>query len=49
MIKVPEGKVAIVTGAALGMGTSTAELSASCGATVTVGDIDDELGTRQVQ
>ncbi len=39
-----EGKVAIVTGAAMGMGAATAELFASCGAKVVVADLNKELG-----
>ncbi|KAJ8510494.1 hypothetical protein OPV22_000928 [Ensete ventricosum] len=41
-----EGKVAIITGAASGIGEAAARLFASNGATVVVADIQDELGTR---
>ena len=40
------GKVAIVTGAASGIGQATAELFAACGAAVVVADIDAEGGER---
>ncbi|CAL9206182.1 unnamed protein product [Musa hybrid cultivar] len=40
------GKVAIITGAASGIGEAAARLFASNGATVVVADIQDELGTR---
>lgn len=39
-----EGKVAIVTGAAMGMGQATAELFAEAGAKVVIADFNDELG-----
>src|ERR1700754_4775372 len=39
-----EGKVAIVTGAAMGMGEATARLFAAAGAQVLVSDINAELG-----
>ncbi len=39
-----EGKVAIVTGAASGIGQTTAEALASRGATVVVSDVNDKLG-----
>jgi len=39
-----EGKIAIVTGAAAGIGAATASLLAEEGATVIVADIDDDLG-----
>ncbi|RRJ88782.1 glucose 1-dehydrogenase [Gulosibacter macacae] len=41
-----EGKVAIVTGAAMGMGEATAKLFASAGAKVVVADFNDELGQK---
>lgn len=41
-----EGKVAIVTGAAMGMGEATARLFAEAGAKVVVADFNDELGTK---
>jgi NAD(P)-dependent dehydrogenase (short-subunit alcohol dehydrogenase family) len=44
-----EGKVAIVTGGAMGMGEATARLFAGAGAHVIVGDLDDELGEAVVQ
>ncbi|XP_008812964.2 short-chain dehydrogenase reductase 3b-like [Phoenix dactylifera] len=40
-----EGKVAIITGAASGIGEAAARLFASNGATVVIADIQDELGT----
>ncbi len=43
-----EGKVAIVTGGAGGMGRSTALLFAKEGAHVVVGDVDDEAGSALV-
>ncbi len=39
-----EGKVAIVTGAAMGMGEATARLFAAAGATVLVADVNPEVG-----
>jgi NAD(P)-dependent dehydrogenase (short-subunit alcohol dehydrogenase family) len=39
-----EGKVAIVTGAAMGMGEATARVFAAAGARVLVSDIDEKLG-----
>jgi glucose 1-dehydrogenase len=39
-----EGKVAIVTGAAMGMGEATAHVFAAAGAHVLVSDINEELG-----
>lgn len=41
-----EGKVAIVTGAAMGMGEATAKLFAASGAKVVVADFADELGAK---
>lgn len=41
-----EGKVAIVTGAAMGMGEATAELFAEAGAKVVVADYNTELGEK---
>jgi glucose 1-dehydrogenase len=48
-MKVLDGKVAIITGAAMGMGAATAELFASCGARVVVADVNDELGAIQAR
>ena len=39
-----EGKVAIVTGAAMGMGEATARVFAAAGARVLVSDINEKLG-----
>src|SRR3954463_3899257 len=39
-----EGKVAVVTGAAMGMGEATARVFAAAGAHVLVSDIDAEAG-----
>jgi NAD(P)-dependent dehydrogenase (short-subunit alcohol dehydrogenase family) len=44
-----EGKVAIVTGAAMGMGEATARLFAAAGARVLVSDINEELGLGTVE
>ena len=44
-----EGKVAIVTGAAMGMGAATAELFAARGAKIVVADVNEDLGTRQAR
>ncbi|MGN6273885.1 MAG: SDR family NAD(P)-dependent oxidoreductase [Protaetiibacter sp.] len=41
-----DGKVAIVTGAAMGMGEATAKLFAEAGAKVVVADFNDELGEK---
>lgn len=43
------GKVAIVTGAGVGMGAATARLLAARGAKVIVSDINDETGTETVE
>ena len=39
-----EGKVAIITGAAMGMGRATAELFAASGAKVMLADMNVDLG-----
>ncbi|MGZ4186679.1 MAG: SDR family NAD(P)-dependent oxidoreductase [Solirubrobacteraceae bacterium] len=44
-----EGKVAIVTGAAMGMGEATARVFAGAGAHVLVSDINEELGQATVE
>lgn len=44
MSRVLEGKVAIVTGAAMGMGEATAKLFAAAGAKVVVADFNEEKG-----
>ena len=44
-----EGKVAIVTGAAMGMGEATARVFAAAGAHVLVSDINPELGQAAVE
>jgi glucose 1-dehydrogenase len=44
-----EGKVAIVTGAAMGMGEATARVFAAAGAQVLVSDISPELGQATVE
>jgi glucose 1-dehydrogenase len=41
-----DGKVAIVTGAAMGMGEATAKLFGEAGAKVVVADFNDELGEK---
>src|SRR3979409_2153804 len=43
-----EGKVAIVTGAAMGMGEATARVFAAAGANVLVSDVNEELGQATV-
>ncbi|MGI6678475.1 MAG: SDR family NAD(P)-dependent oxidoreductase [Dehalobacterium sp.] len=44
-----DGKVAIVTGAAMGMGAATAELFAQNGAKVVIADFNEELGKKQTE
>ena len=44
-----EGKVAIVTGAAMGMGEATARVFATAGAKVLVADVNPELGQATVE
>jgi glucose 1-dehydrogenase len=44
-----EGKVAIVTGAAMGMGEATAQVFAAAGANVLVSDVNEELGQATVE
>src|ERR1700750_784630 len=44
-----DGKVAIVTGAAMGMGEATARVFAAAGARVLVSDINEELGVATVE
>ena len=44
-----EGKVAIVTGAAMGMGEATARVFAAAGAQVLVSDINEQLGLATVE
>lgn len=44
-----DGKVAIVTGAAMGMGASTAELFAKAGAEVIIADFNEKKGEEQTQ
>lgn len=43
------GKVAIITGAAMGMGAATAELFAAAGARVVIADFNEEKGRAQAQ
>ncbi|MCO6056883.1 SDR family oxidoreductase [Pseudomonas sp. MOB-449] len=42
--RILEGKVALVTGAAMGMGAATAQLFAEAGARVVVADMNEDLG-----
>lgn len=44
-----EGKVALVTGAAMGMGAATAQLFAEAGARVVVADMNEDLGRTLVR
>src|SRR5262249_2691823 len=44
-----EGKVAIVTGAAMGMGEATARVFAAAGASVLVSDVNEEAGQATVE
>lgn len=43
------GKVVIITGGAMGMGASTAELMAAAGGKVVIADFNEELGRKQTQ
>ena len=45
-MKVLEGKAAIVTGSARGIGRATAELLAEHGARVLVADLDEDVAAR---
>ena len=44
--KLLEGKVAVITGAASGIGLATARLFAREGATLSLGDVDEKAGRR---
>ena len=44
-----EGKVAIITGGASGIGEATVRLFVENGAFVVIGDVQDDLGTRLVE
>lgn len=44
-----DGKVAIITGAAMGMGAATAELFAREGARVVIADLNEEMGRAQAK
>ena len=43
------GKVVIITGAAMGMGAATAELMAEAGGKVVIADFNEEMGRQQTQ
>ncbi len=43
------GKVVIITGAAMGMGAATAELMAKAGGKIVIADFNEELGKKQTQ